>query len=84
MVHASAIIFNLLLLALSIGLIVEGSQKADGRKMLWGSLILGALVLARYADLFDSLISRAIVFLIVGGGLFVAGNIYNKNKREKS
>ncbi len=83
-VHAEAMIFNVLLLILSIGMIVEGSRKADARKMMWGSVILAALMFARYTDLFDSLISRAIVFLVVGAGLFVAGNIYNKNRQEKS
>jgi len=81
--YKEALIFNLILLVQSIWMIIEGSKKADGRKMLWGSLILSALALARYSDMFDSLISRAIVFLVVGAGLFIAGNVYNKNKQEQ-
>lgn len=81
-VRAEAIIFNLMLLMIAIGLIVEGSRKADRQKMIWGSLILSLLVFARYTDLFDSLISRAIAFLVVGAGLFIAGNIYNRNRQD--
>ena len=81
-VQAEALIFNVLLLILAVGLIVEGSRKADKQKMIWGSLILSLLVFARYTDLFDSLISRAIAFLLVGAGLFIAGNIYNRNRQD--
>jgi uncharacterized membrane protein len=65
---------------LSIGLIYQGSHFADTRKMIWGSLIFTVLVFARYTDLFDSLISRAIAFLIVGGVLFFAGTVLNRNR----
>jgi len=74
--------FNLLLLGLSIGLIYQGSHFADTRKMIWGSLIFTVLVFARYTDLFDSLISRAIAFLIVGGVLFFAGTVLNRNRNR--
>jgi len=79
-VQLYSLIFNLLLLGLSIGLIYQGSHYADTRKMIWGSLIFTVLVFARYTDLFDSLISRAIAFLIVGGVLFFAGTVLNRNR----
>ncbi len=79
-VHLYALIFNVLLVGLSIGLIYQGSHYADTRKMIWGSLIFTVLVFARYTDLFDSLISRAIAFLVVGGVLFFAGTVLSKNR----
>ena len=83
-VQLYALIFNLLLLGLSVGLIYQGSHYADTRKMIWGSLIFTVLVFARYTDLFDSLISRAVAFLVVGGVLFFAGSVLNKNRNRNS
>jgi uncharacterized membrane protein len=76
------LVFNVLLLGLSIALIYQGSQHADTRKMVWGSLIFAVLVFARYTDLFDSLISRAIAFLVVGAVLFFVGSVFNRNRNK--
>ena len=74
--------FNLLLLAQSLWLINDGSRKVNARQVVAGCLLLSLLAMSRYLDLFDSLISRALVFFLVGGGLFLVGNFYNRRKQQ--
>lgn len=78
---ALAVAFNLILLGISIWLMIDGARHANRRRMVLGSILFAVLAMARYTDLFDSLIARAAVFLIVGITLFVAGNIYQRNKK---
>lgn len=73
--------FNLILLASSIWLMIDGAKQANRGRMVKGSILFAVLAMARYTDLFDSLIARATVFLIVGIALFVIGNIYQRNKK---
>lgn len=75
--------FNLLLLGISLVLIVEGSRNGDRRKVLSGCLLLALLAASRYVDLFDSLITRALVFFLAGGILFAVGNRYSRHKERK-
>ncbi len=77
-----SIAFNLILLGMSIWLMTDGARHGNRRRMVGGSILFAILAMARYTDLFDSLIARAVVFLIVGITLFVAGNIYQRNKQE--
>ncbi len=73
--------FNLILLGISIWLMVDGARHANRRRMVAGSTLFAILAMARYTDLFDSLIARALVFLLVGISLFAAGNIYQRSKK---
>jgi hypothetical protein len=45
--------------------------------------MLAALVVARFLDLFDSLLMRSLVFLVLGAGLFYIGHLYAKQKQEQ-
>ncbi len=74
--------FNLLLLAMSIWLMVDGARHANRQHMVRGSILFALLAMARYSDLFDSLIARAVVFLLVGAALFAVSHIYQRNKRQ--
>ncbi len=74
--------FNLILLLSSIWLMFDGARQANRQHMVYGSLIFSVLAMVRYTDLFDSLIIRASIFLIVGITLFSMGNIYQRNKKE--
>jgi len=60
----------------------DGARQANRQHMVYGSLIFSVLAMVRYTDLFDSLIIRASIFLIVGITLFSMGNIYQRNKKE--
>jgi uncharacterized membrane protein len=74
--------FNLLLLAQGLWLIIDGSRKVHSRMVVAGCLLLTLLAVSRYLDLFDSLLSRALVFFLIGGGLFMVGNFYNRQKQH--
>jgi uncharacterized membrane protein len=47
-----------------------------------GSLLFTALAIARYFDLFDSLLVRGLVFLVVGGVLFAEGILFMRARRR--
>ena len=73
--------FNLLLLAVSVWLMTDGARNANRQHMVRGSILFALLAMARYTDLFDSLLARAVVFLLVGVALFVVNHFYQRNKR---
>jgi uncharacterized membrane protein len=75
------VIFNLLLLGISLFLMIDGARQADRWRMASGALVFAALAMARYVDLFESLIARALVFLIVGALLFAVANLYQRHKK---
>jgi len=79
-----SISFNLILLSSSVWLMIDGARRANRRHMVYGSILFAILAMARYIDLFESLIARAVVFLVVGIILFTAGSIYQRNKKGKS
>jgi hypothetical protein len=73
---------NLILLALSVWLMVDGARNANRKHMVRGSILFALLAMARYTDLFDSLVARAVVFLLVGAALFAVSHFYQRNKRQ--
>jgi len=75
-----AITFNLVALGIAIMWMLRGCREARLRPTVLGSLLLSAIVLARYFDLFDSLASRGIAFLVVGGVLLAEPFYYRKSK----
>ena len=77
-----AAIFNLLFLFQSVMLIAYGCRNLNSILTAAGTIMLAFLAFARYADLFDSLLVRGIVFLGVGAGIFVVGLLYSRRKRE--
>jgi len=75
------LIFNVILMIFSIWLMIDGARLANRHYMVSGCLIFSLLAMVRYTDLFDSLITRAVIFLIVGLILFAMGNVYQRNKK---
>lgn len=74
--------FNLILLAMSVWLMIDGARHAHRQHMVRGAILFALLAMARYTDLFDSLIARALVFLLVGAALFAVSHLYQRSKRE--
>jgi uncharacterized membrane protein len=77
-----AAVFNLLFLFHSIMLIVAGCKESDLRFTTAGCLLLASISLARYTDLFVSLLARSSVFLIMGAALFAVGIYYSRTKKR--
>jgi hypothetical protein len=80
---ATAIPFNLLLLAHSILLILDGARRVQLHRVVVGCLLLALLAAARYLDLFDSLLERALVFFLVGGSLLAVGSLYSRARKQQ-
>ncbi len=74
-----AIGFNLVILLVSIVMMLEGSRQGSRRRMVTGAIILSALVMIRFVDLFDSLVIRGIIFIMTGLFLFWISRKAGKN-----
>jgi uncharacterized membrane protein len=79
---AGAGFYNLIFLFHCILMILHGCRTANTRWAVTGCLLLSAIAIARYADLFNSLLMRSLVFFIIGGGIFAAGNFYSRAKKR--
>lgn len=75
-----ALLVNALFIGHCLLFIAHGSQHRQGGEVAIGCLLFAALVFARYSDLFESLLSRSLVFLLLGAGLFLVGNVYARSQ----
>ena len=73
--------FNFILLGLAIMWIWRGCQDSRMGPTVLGSLLLSAVVLARYFDLFQSLAARGLAFIVLGV-FFVAEAMYYRKMRQ--
>jgi uncharacterized membrane protein len=81
--HWNWLLLNVTFLAHGVIFIMRGLQWLRWKQVALGSVLLNAVVIARFLDLFDSLLLRSLVFLIVGAGLFYVGHLYSKQKLER-
>jgi hypothetical protein len=77
-------VFNLVFLAHAATMMAKGCMNAVLSQTIIGSLLLIALVIARFTDLFDSLAVRGLIFVIVGILVFSQGFFYVRSKRKKA
>ncbi len=77
------LLFNLIFLGHGVIFVLRGIQLLRWKQVALGSLMLAALVVARFLDLFDSLLLRSLVFLVLGAGLFYIGHLYARQKQER-
>lgn len=75
--------FNLMLLGLAVMWMWRGCQESRLGTTVLGSLLLSAVVLARYFDLFDSLASRGLAFIVLGVIFIIEAMYYRRVRREK-
>jgi hypothetical protein len=75
-------LFNLVFLALAATWMARGCSEGLLRTTILGSLLLVALMAARYFDLFESLALRGLIFLLVGGVLFAEGILFRRARRR--
>lgn len=76
-----AIVMNLIFIGHCLLFITHGSHMQQGWEVAAGCLLFVCLVFARYFDLFDSLLARSLVFLVLGGCLFGVSNFYFRRKK---
>lgn len=75
--------YNLLILFSAIMLMQRGFRTLHFRSAIMGSILLSALAIARYTDLFQSLLARAAVFLVVGGMMLGVGIFFARARKEQ-
>lgn len=78
-----ALTFNLVFLGIAVMWMLRGCREARLRPTVLGSLMLAALVFARYFDLFESLAARGLTFVLLGGVLLAEAMYYRKNRQEE-
>ena len=74
--------FNLMLLGFAVMWMWRGCQESRLRPTVLGSLLLSFVVWARYFDLFQSMASRGMAFIVLGG-IFVAEAMYYRRVRQE-
>lgn len=77
-------LMNLVFIGHCLLFIIHGSRDQRAWEVALGCLLFSSLVFARYIDLFDSLLSRSLIFLILGASLFLVGNFYSRHKFSKN
>ncbi len=80
--------FSLLLNSIYLGhcivLIKQGIQKVSWKRVSLGCILMAALLVVRFADLFGSLLIRALLFVLLGIGLFTVGHFYTQQKQRET
>jgi uncharacterized membrane protein len=82
---AAAIIFaaaNAVFLYHTVANLWRGCRDARLTAVVGGSLLMAAWVFARFADLFDSLLARGLMFVIMGAALFAVAVLYHRRKKS--
>lgn len=60
----------------------RGCRETRPGLVVGGSLLLAAWVFARYTDLFDSLLARGVMFVVMGSALFAVAIFYHRLKNQ--
>lgn len=76
-----SIVFNLVCLAVATAWMVRGCREGSLRLTVLGSVLLSAVMIARYFDLFHSLALRGLAFVVFGAVLFAEGFFYRRLRR---
>jgi uncharacterized membrane protein len=74
---------NLVFLAYAVTMMARGCRQAQLWPTILGSLMLVALTVARFTDLFESLVVRGLVFIVLGAILFCEGILYIRFKKKQ-
>ena len=75
-------VFNILFLYQCIMMIVSGCKTLNLKTTVTGCVLFAVIAMARYSDLFVSLLTRSLVFFIAGAVLFSVGLYYSRTKRQ--
>jgi uncharacterized membrane protein len=75
-------VFNILFLYQCIVIIITGCRSLNLKSTVTGCVLFAVIAMARYADLFFSLLTRSLVFFIAGAALFSVGIYYSRTKKQ--
>lgn len=78
----SMAVFNLLFLYQCIMMIITGCRNLNLKTTVTGCVLFAVIAMARYTDLFVSLLTRSLVFFIAGAALFSVGIYYSKTRKQ--
>lgn len=78
----AAAVLNVVFLAQSVLMMGRGCRDGEMAPTVVGSLMLIALTIGRYVDLFESLVARGVVFIVVGAALFAEGIFYVRSRKK--
>jgi uncharacterized membrane protein len=78
----SMAVFNLLFLYQCITMIMNGCKTLNLKITVTGCILFAAIAMARYTDLFQSLVARSMVFFIAGAVLFSVGLYYSRVRKQ--
>ena len=75
-------VFNILFLYQCIIMIVSGCKTLNLKTTVTGCVLFAVIAMARYTDLFTSLLTRSLVFFIAGAALFSVGLYYSRTRKQ--
>ena len=75
-------VFNILFLYQCIMMIVSGCKTLNLKTTVTGCVLFAVIAMARYTDLFFSLLTRSLVFFIAGAALFSVGLYYSRTRKQ--
>lgn len=82
--YTASVLNNLLVLALGILAIKDGSARVDFSMLNFGLFIIAGLIIARFFDTNMSFAIRGALFIAVGAGFFAANYFVGKKKKPKT
>jgi uncharacterized membrane protein len=75
-------VFNILFLYQCTLMIINGCKNLNLKTTVAGCVLFAVIAMARYTDLFFSLLTRSLVFFIAGAVLFSVGLYYSRTKKQ--
>lgn len=75
-------VFNILAFYQAFVLISAGCRTLSLKTTVAGCVLFATITIARYTDLFVSLLARSLVFFIAGAGLFAVGIYYSRARKQ--
>jgi uncharacterized membrane protein len=75
-------VFNILFLYQCLVMIIIGCRNLNLKTTVAGCVLFAVIAMARYTDLFVSLLTRSLVFFIAGAALFSVGIFYSRTKKQ--
>lgn len=81
-IPANQVISSLLIGAHGVLLILRGTDTTDWKRTTLGCLLIAVALIGRFFELFDSLLLRALAFVLMGAGLVTVGVLYQRKRQR--